>query len=148
MCLILCVGPSSCSSSSQIHPAIGAAFSALNILTEVRVRVSNDVDLNAFPEQACESQEKCKEAASDLTAELDHFLTIERKLEFLREREESRRAVERMMEVVTDAANYISSHTSTKILCSYFIHQVHLNYKLTGLQPTCSQRATAKRSTC
>ena len=76
-----------------------------------------------FLEQACENQEKCKEAASDLTEELDWFLTIEGKLEFLREREESRQAVARMMEVISDAANYISSHTSTKIYCPYFIHQ-------------------------
>ena len=76
-----------------------------------------------FLEQACESQEKCKEAASDLMEELDQFLTIEEKLEFLREREESRRAVERMMEVIAEAASYISDHTSTKILCSFFVHQ-------------------------
>ena len=76
-----------------------------------------------FLEQACENQEKCKEAASDLTEELDQFLTIEGRLGLLSEREESRRAVERMMEVITDAANYISSHTSTNLLCPYFIHK-------------------------
>ena len=58
-----------------------------------------------------------------LTEELDQFLTIEEKLEFLREREESRRAVERMMEVIADAATYISNHTSTKLFCPYFAHQ-------------------------
>ena len=72
-----------------------------------------------FLEQACENQEKCKEVASDLTEELDQFLTIEGKLEFLREREESRRAVERMLEVIAEAASYISNQTSTSIFCSY-----------------------------
>ena len=79
-----------------------------------------------FLEQACENQEKCREAASELTKELDHFLMIEGELEFLREREESRRAVERMMEVIAEAASYISDHTSTKMLCSFFIHQSFL----------------------
>ena len=76
-----------------------------------------------FLEQACENQEKCKEAAAELTEELDQFLTIEGKLEFLREREESRRAVARMIEVITDAATYISENTSTKMFCAYSICQ-------------------------
>ena len=42
---------------------------------------------------------------------------VEEKLEFLRVREESKRAVERMLEVIADAANYISDHTLMKQLC-------------------------------
>ena len=48
----------------------------------------------------------------DLVEELDDFLSIEKRMDELKHREESRVAMEHMLDLITQIADYICAHTS------------------------------------
>lgn len=72
--------------------------------------------------KACEQQQACRKAASMLTEELDAFYSLSDRVRIIQEREESRRALGEMMIVIAEAANYISGHTSTKLIGILFLN--------------------------
>ena len=49
----------------------------------------------------------------DLVEELDDFLSIEKRMDELKHREESRVAMEHTLDLITQIADYICEHTST-----------------------------------
>lgn len=61
----------------------------------------------------CERQEKAKENALQLVDELDRFLSVEHYIPQLKERKETRRAVEHMLKLIAGAATFIAKETST-----------------------------------
>ena len=60
--------------------------------------------------------------------ELDEFMKVKERAEVLKEREETRQAVKRMVEVIAEAASYISNRTSRSILCSYSIFRACMQW--------------------
>ena len=62
-----------------------------------------------------QAQESCRDATKALVNELRDFLSIEKRLDELKHREDSRLAVEHMLDIITQMADYICEHTSNRI---------------------------------
>jgi hypothetical protein len=69
--------------------------------------------------QACDKQESCRTAASELIEEWDEFLSISDRVPDLKEMDETREAVKHLLELVAEAADYIKNHTQTRIIGWY-----------------------------
>ncbi|KAF7799709.1 hypothetical protein EIP86_010951 [Pleurotus ostreatoroseus] len=90
---------------SDIHPAIGAAMSALEFLIE---------------RKACESQEACRDEALHLVNQFEPFLSIEQHVQELKDRKETRRAVEEMLHLISTISDYIRSQSSSGYIGNLF----------------------------
>jgi hypothetical protein len=102
----------------QLHPAIAGAFAGVGLLIDVRRRLYSTFDISDLA-QACEKQEASRTAANDLTEEWDKFLLIKDQVRKLSERDETRRAVGRLLVLVAEAADYIMNYTKTGIFGVY-----------------------------
>lgn len=60
-------------------------------------------------------QKGCRDEASNLVEQLMSFLSIEAYIDTLKKRTETRRAVGVMLELISDASNYICEKTSTGV---------------------------------
>ncbi len=61
----------------------------------------------------CKMQETCRKAALDLVEQVTAFLSIEKYVEKLKKREETRRAVQVMLGLISETSNYICEKTRT-----------------------------------
>ena len=61
--------------------------------------------------QACEAQEKYRNAAQELVKELDSFLSVEKDIPMLKEKPVPRKAVGCMLGLIAEIASYIKEHT-------------------------------------
>jgi hypothetical protein len=102
----------------QLHPAIAGAFAGVGLLIDVRRRLYSPFDISDLV-QACKKQEASRAAANDLTEEWDKFLLIKDQVHKLSERDETRRAIRRLLVLVAEAADYIMNYTKTGIFSVY-----------------------------
>ena len=66
--------------------------------------------------KACEKQKGCRDKAIDLIAMVEPFLEIEHHVQALRARKETQRAVEVMLGLISDIADYIREKTNRSII--------------------------------
>jgi hypothetical protein len=73
-------------------------------------------------DQGCEKQKKCRDEAVKLIRELDIFFVMRQRVEQLDARTETKRAIERMLELVKQVCDYFCKHTSKGILGESSMH--------------------------
>ena len=66
--------------------------------------------------KACEKEEACRNEAIELVGQLEPFLLIESRIEELKGREETRRAVEKMLRLIEEISDYIRNKTSPGLI--------------------------------
>lgn len=66
-----------------------------------------------IPVQACRDRQQTWEAAVDLTQELDTLLSISNHLDVLKERGESRKALDKILRLIAEVSDYIRNYTET-----------------------------------
>ena len=66
--------------------------------------------------KACEKEEACRNEAVELVEQLEPFLLIESRIEGLREREETRRAVKKMLHLIEEVSDYVCNQTSPGLI--------------------------------
>lgn len=65
--------------------------------------------------QACERQESCCRATKELTRDLEAFLSIQEQVINLKDRPETKAAIERMLELIMQISDFISEHATSSI---------------------------------
>lgn len=81
---------------------------------------------------------RCQEAASDLIEQLDEILSIDRRNPLLREKEATRRAVWRLLELVAEIADYLTNREESGVVGAYdaIVVRSRLNFhKASFLKP-------------
>ena len=73
--------------------------------------------------QACKKRDECRKAAHDLAMDLGRFLSLKEHVGVLEEREKSRKAVRRMLELIAEIANYICNLAPSGIRGASFHHR-------------------------
>ena len=66
--------------------------------------------------KTCEGQKECRDEALELVEQFEPFITVGKHKEELKEREETRSALEDMLKVIEKSATYIKEHTSNGII--------------------------------
>ncbi|KAF7794633.1 hypothetical protein EIP86_005770 [Pleurotus ostreatoroseus] len=90
-------------SLSDIHPAIGAAVSAVGLLIK-----------------ACEKQESYRDEALELIEQLGSFISVLNYVQELTERKDLRRAFEHMLKFIAETSDYIRNKTNSTIIGNLF----------------------------
>lgn len=100
-----------CSTAPQIHPSLGVFNAALQRFTDVS---GFKVDFSSLIlDKACEKRQETLEASVDLTEKLDALLSITDRVSVFKERQESRRILESMLQLIAEITDYIRNHTET-----------------------------------
>ena len=66
--------------------------------------------------KACEKEEACRNEAVELVGQLEPFLLIESRIEELKGREGTRRAVEKMLHLIEEVSDYICNKASPGLI--------------------------------
>lgn len=105
----------------QVHPVIKASLFAVKLLTEVHTLPYPEFDeAQRESTQACRQSVEYRKATRELVLELDGFLSLQDQVALISERAETRRAVEDMLKLIAEVADYIRNRSSLILFVSAF----------------------------